>query len=78
RVIDPFSGVIDPRRVSGGSSRHEACHRKDIAIHMLLIFNKSTRKETALYYHPTIFTRGKMCVVSRDVRREKDMKVLFS
>ncbi|CAD0015911.1 unnamed protein product, partial [Aureobasidium pullulans] len=73
RVVDPFSGVIDPRRVFGGSSRHDVAiisergktvyeirHRKNIAIDMLLISNKSTRKETTLYYYPTIFA-GEKC-----------------
>ncbi|THW97700.1 hypothetical protein D6D18_05477 [Aureobasidium pullulans] len=42
---------------------------------MLLIFNKSTRKETALYYHPLTFRSER---IFRDVRREKDMKVFIS
>ncbi|THX21994.1 hypothetical protein D6D10_10501, partial [Aureobasidium pullulans] len=88
RGANPGRGIIDPRRVSGGSSRHDVAiksgrgktvheirHRKNIAIDMLLMINESTWKETALYYYPTIFARGD---IFRDVRREKDMEVFIS
>ncbi|THY38205.1 hypothetical protein D6C97_10541, partial [Aureobasidium pullulans] len=88
RVVDPSSGITDPRRVFGGSSRHDVAiksergktvyeirHRKNIAIDMLLMINKSTWKETALYYHTLTLGRDR---ISRDVRREKEIKIFVS
>ncbi|THZ51838.1 hypothetical protein D6C86_10382, partial [Aureobasidium pullulans] len=74
----PSSGVIDPRRVFGGSSRHEKTlyetrHRKNVAIDMLLMINESTRKETALYYYATIFARGEYSEMSEERREHNDL-----
>ncbi|THV78988.1 hypothetical protein D6D26_10491 [Aureobasidium pullulans] len=89
RVVDPSSGIIDPRRVSGGCSLpceagmkirsrksvHETRQCKNIAIDMLLMINESTWKETALYYDLLTFGRE---IISRKVRREKDTMIFLS